>query len=378
MRQATLEQLLAWAQAMGISAQGLVAARATLGRVKKSSLKKLGLEAGMYREAKERNMTFSDLLEEMDPSEQYEGCGLSAFERQLAVRDLQVSGSGAVTLEEWYNNPESRVLFPEFIQQQVRIGMLMGRYTLRDEDLIATTTTIDSGTYQSSRVDETQDVSAGITGQGADFPVISLTVGDATIKLKKHGLVIKQTYEHIRRLRANKMAVFLQLVGLRMMLDKTEDAVSVLINGDGNSNSAPVDTLGEISYNNFIRFLAEFESYELNTFAADKEGWISILTVPEFKDSRIAQSFINTGVPMDPFGSAVKRHDPESEILTGKILGVNRANALERIEEANANLVESDKLITSQWDKIAISQVVGYARIITNAARVWDVTNDLP
>jgi len=379
MRQATFEDLLNLARANGFDVAAMAAGlRGPDGTVKKSALKKISVEKGMYDDARRQGQTLTEFLEEMDPSANYPGCRLDAFQRQLAVRNLNIAGQAAATLEEWYNNPESRVLFPEFINQQVRIGMLMGRYTLRDEDLIATTTMIDSGTYQASIVDETQEVSAGIVGQGAEMPVIALTVGETTIKLKKHGMVIKQTYEHIRRLRANKMAVFLQLVGWRMMLDKTEDAVSVLINGDGNSNSAPVDTLGAISYDHFIDFLAEFEPYELDILAANKTNWAAMFKITEFKDSIIAANFINTGRPIDPFGAPVKRHDPSSAILATSILGVNRANALERIEEANAQLTETEKLITSQWENIAISQVVGYGRIIGNAARVWDLTDDEP
>lgn len=379
MRQATFEDLLNLARANGYDVAAMAAAtRGPDGSVKKSTLKKIGVEKGMYDEARRNGQTLTELLEEIDPSGNYPGVRLDAFQRQLAVRNLNIAGRAAVTLEEWYNNPESRVLFPEFINQQIRIGMLMGRYTLRDDDIIATTTTIDSGTYESSIVDETQDVSAGIVGHGAQMPVIKLEVGTQTIKLKKHGMVIKQTYEHIRRLRANKMAVFLQLVGQRMMLDRTEEAVSVLINGDGNSNSAPVDTLGAIGYDNFIDFLAEFEPYELDVLIANKTNWAALFKITEFKDSLIASNFINTGRPIDPFGAPVKRHDPTSNILETSVVGVNRANALERIEEANAQLTETEKLITSQWENIAISQVVGYGRILANAARVWDLTSDEP
>lgn len=54
------------------------------------------------------------------------------------------------------------------------------------------------------------------------------------------------------------------------------------------------------------------------------------------------------------------------------MLGVDNRFAVERIRERNAYLVETDKLITSQWNQIAISDVLGYAKLFAEAARVWD------
>jgi len=386
MRKVSFSDLLNLALLYGFDVSNMAAAvRGPNGSVKPSSLKKIPLEFGMYQACQSRAVngkpapvTLTELLEEIDPSENYPGCELNAFERQLAVRNLNVNGKAAVTLEEFYNTPENRVLFPEFINTQVKVGQLLGRYTLRDEDLIAVVTQIESGTYQAASIDETQDVSMGVVGQGVEFPTVSITVGDETIKLKKHGMLIKATYEHMRRIRANKMAVFFQLAGFRMMLDKTEDAVSVTINGDGNGNSAPVDTIGAIGFKNFVKFLAEFEPYEIRILAADKTNWIELMSMADFNNSLVAQQFFSTGNAITPFGSPVRRHDPSSSILSDKVLGVDASRALERIEESNASLTETERLVTSQWQNIAISDVVGYARIITNAARVWDTTNDLP
>lgn len=344
--------------------------------VKRTTFKKLKLEKGIYQEANEKKKTFSQMLEEMDPSINYDPkLGLNAFQRQLAAHGLKVAGQDSIMLSEWYDQPDSRVLFPEFVNTQVQAGKLMGRFTLKVEDLIAMRTEIDQGTYQAALLDtsSTQDFNAKIIGQGGKFPTITFTVSDKTIELRKRGYKIMETYEHRRRIRANKMAMALRWVGWTLELDKAEDCVDVIVNGNaGNSNAAPVFTLSLLNYNNFVDFLAEFEPYEPNLWAAPKAGWSGILKIAEFKDSRIAQEFISTGRPIGPFGVETKRHDTGGTILASKILGVNKEFAVEEVAERGADLTETDKIIDGQWEEILVSFVTGYAKLIAEGARVWN------
>lgn len=373
-------QLDRFAQTMGFNAQALLANLQGPAKVDPAKFKKLGLEKGMYQDAKKAKMSLTELLETLDPSEGYENCGLDAFERQLAARNLSVGGSQAVTLEEWYGGPDdSRVLFPEFINRNIQLGRLLGRFTLLASDVIATETFIDSGVYETAEADMSGDFHMGVTPQGAKFKPITISISDKEVKLRKHAAVIRETYEHRRRIKANKMAVFLQLIGWTRELDIAEDAVDVLINGnDGNSNPAATFSAATLSYTNFLAFIAEFHPYNSDVWVTDKAGWIATHSLAEFKDSIIAAQFIASGNPINPFGSALKRHDPTSEILSNKVLAVQKSFALEQVTETGGDIMETDKVIDGQWHEIAISKVTGFAKIIANAAIVWDYSNDLP
>lgn len=346
-------------------------------KIPASRFKKLSLEKGMYEAAREKKMSFTELLEEMDPSQGDEG--LDAFERQLVAHNLQVNGANAITLEEWYKVPDSRVLFPEFINRQLELGRLLGRFTVTTQDLVAVRNTINSGDYRSAVVDMASDAHVRLVAQGGKFPRITISTADKTIELVKHGALIAETYEHMRRAPASKLAVFFQLIGWNMELDMAEDAIGVLVNGNtGNSNAAVAFTLADLTRNHYVEFLAEFDPYNCSIWVFDKAGWTDVLQLPEFADNLLSNNFNTTGVPISPFGIPMKRHDT-STTLASKCLGVDTNFALEEITEAGSLIQETARVIDGQWNEITISVNRGYAKMIVNSTRLWDYSNgELP
>ena len=106
----------------------------------------LRLEKGMYRQS---GKTFSQVLEELDPSENYRGNSLEktdAFQRQLRRFEIKAKGPGSSSVEKFFRTMDSAVLFPEYIARTVRQGM-------EENDILpaitATTTVIDAMDYRS-------------------------------------------------------------------------------------------------------------------------------------------------------------------------------------------------------------------------------------
>ena len=84
------------------------------------------LEKGMYGRS---GRSFSQALEELDPSEHYRGTpleGLDAFQRQLKRFDIKVRGTASDPVEKFFRTANSAVLFPEYIARSVRQGMEEG------------------------------------------------------------------------------------------------------------------------------------------------------------------------------------------------------------------------------------------------------------
>jgi len=83
----------------------------------------LRLDKGMYNEA---GLTFTQVLEKYDPSENYIGTpleGTDAFQRQLKRFDIRVKGPNSDVVEKFFRTSESAVLFPEYVSRSVKQGM---------------------------------------------------------------------------------------------------------------------------------------------------------------------------------------------------------------------------------------------------------------
>lgn len=75
----------------------------------------LKLEKGMYRQ---EGMNFTQVLESLDPSENYRGTaleGTDAFQRQLKRFGIRAKGVGSSPVEKFFRTMDSAVLFPEYI-----------------------------------------------------------------------------------------------------------------------------------------------------------------------------------------------------------------------------------------------------------------------
>lgn len=106
----------------------------------------LRLEKGMYRQ---EGMTFTQVLESLDPSENYRGTaleGTDAFQRQLKRFGIRAKGAGSSSVEKFFRTTDSAVLFPEYIARTVRQGMEENNIL---PNIVATTTIIDSMDYRS-------------------------------------------------------------------------------------------------------------------------------------------------------------------------------------------------------------------------------------
>lgn len=126
------------------------------------------LEKGMYHEA---GRSFTQVLEQLDPSEGYRGTPLEntdAFQRQLKRFGIRVKGAGSDTVEKFFSTFESAVLFPEFLARAVRQGMDEANIL---PAITATVTRIDAMDYRSIySVPEEADRSLAYVAEGASIP----------------------------------------------------------------------------------------------------------------------------------------------------------------------------------------------------------------
>lgn len=331
------------------------------------------LEKGMYRES---GKTFAQVLETLDPSENYKGTaleGTDAFQRQLKRFDIHVKGAYSDPVEKFFRSSESSVLFPEYISRAVKQGMEESNVLPK---ITATTTTIDSMDYRSVyAVPSENDKKLMQVAEGASIPATEVKSKSNLIKLNKRGRMLVASYEAIRFQKLDLFSVTLRQIGAYIQQMHLRDAVDVLVNGDGNDNAAEIlkigtspisGTAGTLTYRELVEFWAQFDPYTLNTILTSSGAMIDLLRLPEFQNPATGLNFQGTGELSSPLGAELLR---ASCVDDGKIIGLDRRYALEMVQAGTVS-VEYDKLIDRQLERAAITSISGFGKIMPDAAKV--------
>ena len=343
-------------------------------------VKKLSLEKDMYPAAAEAGLTFQEFLETQDPSEKYLTDGgketelskLSAFERQLMANDIKVGSADASLVDSFFKTSSSSVLFPEYLSQQIQIGMRMGKMYAMISDVVSVTSNIEGGSYKSSEIDlDNTDLKHKRVAEGAAFPKATIRTKDKTIDLRKIGIEIDASYEAMRRMKANVLAAAMQVLGMRLSKDIVTEAINVLVNGDGNSNPASnvnTATSEALVYGDILKLLLTAEEgFEFDSVIAPKAVMEKILTISEFRDPIVAANWLTKGELTTPLGMRLKISEG---VAANKILAFNKTAGIEMLQERGAQLVEADKIINRQIEGSVVSKVVGFGKLFANSAKI--------
>ncbi len=333
------------------------------------------LDKGMYSEA---GSSFTKVLEKCDPSEQYKGTPLEhldAFQRQLKRFDIKVKGMDSDVVSKFFATWESAVLFPEYVARAVRQGMEEGNIL---PDLTAAETRITGMDYRSIASDPGDDAkSLKMVAEGARIPETTISAQENLVKLHKRGRMLVASYEAIQFQRLDLFSVTLRQIGAYIGRMHTADAIDVILNGDGNSNAAPVFTIGSnpisgsagtLSYGALVDFWSQFDPYTMNTLLVG-DAMAGLLKLPELQDAAAGLNFQGTGKMVTPMGANLLR---SSAVPSGTIIGLDKNYALEMIRGSDV-LVEYDKLIDRQLERAAITSISGFAKIFQDASKVLKI-----
>ena len=328
------------------------------------------LEKGMYREA---GHSFTEILEKQDPSEAYKGTdmeGMDAFQRQLKRFDIKARGMGSDVVEKFFATSQSAVLFPEYVTRTVKQGMEEANLL---PSITATTTYVDGMDYRSIlSVPEKEDKKLRRVEEGAMIPATTVKTKENLVKLHKRGRMLIASYEAVRYQKLDLFSVTLRQIGAHIARTQLEDAVNVLINGDGSGNAAPVTnvaTSGTLTYEDLVDFWAKFDPYEMNTLLVSNDVLVKMLKLEEFQNPLTGLNFQGTGKLSTPLGAKMLR---SSAVPAGKVIGLDSRYALEMVKGGDV-MIEYDKLIDRQLERAAITSVAGFAKLFDNATQVLAV-----
>ncbi len=313
------------------------------------------LEKGLYNLA---GKTFSQALTEMDPDCNYadgEMKGLDAYERQLKRFDIKVNGVNSDMVEKFFRTTESSVLFPEFVRRAVAQGI---NSTILSRIVAAKTTTDACDCRGIVLSDGDTAYTTAIDAEG-EIPASSVRLASSIVTLKKYGRVINAPYEAVRQQRLDVFAVALKAVGIQIGKAAAKLAVDTITSGV----TADTMTDTDFSYSELAAFWGKFTDFDMTTVICSPATAAKILAFTEMNKSVVS------GEPTSvktPFGAEIV---VSSAVADTKLIGIDKDFALEMISGSDI-IVDTDKLISSQIDKTAVTVTVGFSKIVSGAVRV--------
>ena len=214
---------------------------------------------------------------------------------------------------------------------------------------------------------ETQ--SPSVIEEGGFIPETTIHLKDSLIRLRKRGRMMVASYEAIKFQRLDLFTVALKQIGACIGKAQLQDAVDVLINGDGNNNPAgKVDlaTKDTLTYTDLLNLWNSFGEYQMNVMLASPDMMLKLLQVKELQDPQTGLNFQATGSLSTPLGAKLF---VSSAVPAGTIIGLDKRYALEMVSAGGIN-VEYDKLIDCQLERAAVTSIAGFSKIFADAVKV--------
>lgn len=386
----------------------------------------LGLE--LYRQAYAAGMSLSAFLEKEDPSEPHKD-GLDAFERQMKLAGIRTKsdprlgvfadkvdafwtgdqdrkwllpefmfrvyravGRGGYSPEikqRFYasSEPVSDVLYPSFIQGAARQKQIAPAVPL--SELVAMTTPISNETYKAFYLtDDSDERTMKRVGEGAQVPTAKLTGGDHDIHLYKYGRRLLGSYEVFRRMRIDRFALHIALLAVQAEVDKVDTALDVIVNGDGNANTAATNSnltaldiaaaAGTLTLKGYLAWrLLWTNPYECNVILAQSASGLQLIllnlgsaNVPFYQ---MVGNFGVGGITLINSTMGAIRLGLLANAPTLKLVGIDNRFALEMVLEIGGTITETDKVISTQMNEIVFTEILGFAVLDANGNRTLDI-----
>lgn len=384
--------------------------------------------ASYERAMNAKKLSFSQLLEQINPTpsqgeRSYDGT--DAFQRQLKRFNLRTQsdplrGIPASSLSEFWKpempvtrdtantftsgDPQSWILFPEFINRQMRVTPLAQDVL---GELVAKVTPIDSAGYKTIYMNDTQEQRRlKHTGERAELPTVYIQTSEHNVYVKKYGLRIVTSYEYMRRVKLDIFSLFLQRIAAQNKLDQATMGMDIILNGDGNGNAAPNWNMSTMNasapagpgivydtylvlygyanqsssitktfdYQTWLRFKATLWPMQMSTIVGRLYELLQILTLqfPNINPLLLLAQFDQKGANIGTielaqgiWGSVRLVYMPF--MPGGLIVGMDRSLLLEQLIEVNSNITESARNIIDQTNMITVSQNIGFNKIINES-----------
>ncbi len=333
---------------------------------------KLNLEAGMYEEAALKGQPFGLWLEgyraekglaptpyiglsnrerlAMKASLEAQGKQIPMDAYELTLQEYGVRAFGMQTdrVEKFFTTPETRVLFPEFLDRTIHASSIR---TSLVPKLVRNITVVQGFEYRKLYLQEAEgDRQTSKSGIGGTAPRTTIKIAGVTTSINKFWRELRFRYEDISMTPLNAFAFVLKRFGDQLGVDQTDDFILTLQNGDGNNNgllaglTVPTAVSGVIGKLDFIKFVSALEQpYTIDAYVGLKADMQLVWDMLSDMSNPPSQ-WAATTIPM-PAGYEWNR----SNVLASNILlGLDTERAGQYVTSDAAMLTETEKLIRTQ------------------------------
>lgn len=303
--------------------------------------------------------TFTQALEQLDPSENYAGtelAGLDSFERQLKRFDIKVSGTDCDRVEKFFSSSESAVLFPEYVRRTIKAGMNEASIL---PEIVAATSYTDQIDFRGLTVTAT---GSDTVAQGGTLPTTTVALASSAKALTKFARKLSCSYESIRKQRLEAFGVILKALGAQLSRSVNALAVGELADGVTASNISG----STLTYADLAAFWASMQDHDMTVMICSPAVMAQILALSEMK--YCVSDFMASGKVKTPYGVTIVKC---SAVTGNKIIGIDASCAAEMVYGTDI-VVDFDKLISTQNDEIAASVICGFSVLTSGAVKVLD------
>ena len=301
--------------------------------------------------------TFTQALEQLDPSENYAGtelAGLDSFERQLKRFNIRVSGENCDRVEKFFASSESAVLFPEYVRRTIKAGMNEASIL---PEIVAASSYTDSIDFRGLTVTA---AGSDIVDQSGSLPVTAVKLAQSAKALTKFARKLSCSYESVRKQRLEAFGVILKALGAQLSRSVNALAVSELADGVTESTTAG----SSITYADLAEFWASMQDHDMTVMLCSPALMAEILALSEMK--YCVSDFMASGKVKTPYGVTIIK---SSAVEEGKLIGIDASCAAEMVYGTDV-VVDFDKLISTQNDEIACSVICGFSKLTEGAVKV--------
>lgn len=364
-------------------------------KILRQDLKDLKLEGVLYAKAADNNMTLSQLLENMSPTQP--GENLDAFERLLKRQGINVKGNAEAGIPPatgalFLTSDDNVVLFPEFINRAARIA-LIDTATAAMGDLVSSIQPLPPGQVaRSLYIDQTtaQKKKKNVA-EAAEIPITKLSWGDKTASGGKKGIGLEWSYEFMQSVTLPVLQMAIAGIAQQNVIDDVADLITAIRDGDGDAREGSANVpdsianygvsgatgYSSLTYQAWLWWLLDMAPYVPSTIVTKKEGYVKLMTsdtnanaMPIYLFNQI--SLAKTGGDPRP-DSALRVPNPlitvHDSVPVNLYLAVDKRYAVQAYTYAGMDISETQKVIARQVEQLYITTSIFYSTIFRAAVR---------